>query len=255
MSTRMVFTALPGLPLVQPGDDLATLVLEGLQRADLTLQPGDVLGVAQKIVSKSEGRLRDLRQVTPSPEALELAEKSQKDARVVELLLGESRQVLRTRPGLIVVEHKLGFICANAGIDHSNVKGAAPGEWVLLLPADPDASAARLRKRLADQSGVGCGVVIVDSHGRAWRHGTVGAAIGLAGLPGLLDLRGCPDLFGRTLRVTQVGLADEIAAAASLLLGQADEATPVVHIRGVPHATGTGTMREIIRPEEEDLFR
>lgn len=253
----LILTPLPGLPLVQPGDDLSALILQGLQQAGLTLQDGDILVLAQKIVSKAEGRLVNLAQVTPSPRALELAAQTAKDPRLVEVILGESRSVLRTRPGTIIVEHRLGFVCASAGVDHSNVRGAdgCPDDWVLLLPQDPDASAQRLRQQLEAVSGVRLGVMIIDSHGRAWRLGTVGVAIGLAGMPGLVDLRGQPDLFDFRLQITQVGAADELAAAASLVMGQAAEGTPVVHVRGFPYPLREGSLQELLRPREQDLFR
>jgi coenzyme F420-0:L-glutamate ligase/coenzyme F420-1:gamma-L-glutamate ligase len=173
------------------------------------------------------------------------------------MILCESNQVLRVRPGVIIVEHRLGFVCANAGIDHSNVRGEGgePEDWVLLLPEKPDASAQALRQRLEEASGKRLGVSIIDSHGRAWRLGTVGAAIGLAGLPGVADLRGQPDLFGYRLQTTEVGVADELAAAASLVMGQAAEATPVVHARGFPYPLRQASLSEILRPREQDLFR
>lgn len=257
MSGQLTLTALPGLPMVRPGDDLAGLVLDGLDRAGLRLAAGDVLAVTQKIVSKAEGRLVHLTDVSPSAPAVALAEASGKDPRLAELILRESRRVLRTRPGLVVVEHRLGFVCANAGIDHSNVRGEgrdAEG-WVLLLPENPDRSAQTLRERIRRQTQVEVGVVIIDSHGRAWRLGTVGVAIGLAGIPGLDDLRGTPDLFGYRLQSTEVGVADEIAAAASLLMGQAAEGTPVVHLRGARFSRSDGKLSELLRPEDEDLFR
>jgi len=199
----------------------------------------------------------NLATVTPSLPALELSQKTEKDARVVELILQESNEVLRTRMGAIIVEHKLGFVCANAGIDHSNVAGAgdAAEEWVLLLPAEPDVSARKMRDEIKSKTGKQVGILIIDSHGRAWRNGTVGVAIGLAGLPGLEDLRGKPDLFGYTLQVTQVGVADELAAAASLMMGQAAEGTPVVHVRGFPYPMREGVLPELIRPKDQDLFR
>jgi coenzyme F420-0:L-glutamate ligase/coenzyme F420-1:gamma-L-glutamate ligase len=252
----LTLTPLPGLPLVSPGDDLALLILEALERAKITLREGDILVVAQKIVSKSEGCLVDLSQVEPSPQALELAERSAKDPRLVEIILRESRQVLRTRPGVVIVEHRLGFVCASAGVDHSNVHGASgqPENWVLLLPENPDASAAGLRGRLESASGVRLGVMIIDSHGRAWRMGTVGVAIGVSGLPALVDMRGWADLFDFRLQITQVGVADELAAAASLVMGQAAEGTPVVHVRGFPYPLREASMDELIRPRDQDLF-
>jgi coenzyme F420-0:L-glutamate ligase/coenzyme F420-1:gamma-L-glutamate ligase len=249
---RLVLTALPGIPLVVAGDDLAALTLAGLERAEMALEPGDVLVYASKVVAKAEGRTRRLDRVHPSPAAREIAAVCGKDPRLVELILSESRQVLRLRPGLIIVEHRLGFVCANAGIDHSNL---ADDEEVILLPADPDASAARLRQALAAATGVAPAVLINDSHGRAWRLGTVGVAIGVAGMMPLTDRRGTPDLFGRALQVTVLGTADEIAAAASLLQGAAAEATPIVHVRGVPFVAGEGRLADMIRPRHLDLFR
>ena len=257
MTSQMILTALPGIPLVFPGDDLAFLILESMERADLVLQEGDLLVVTQKVVSKVEGRLINLMEVDPSSEAIRLAEETNKDPRLVEVILNESRQVLRKRNGIIIVEHHLGFVCANAGVDHSNVQGeeGQQGEWVTMLPQNPDASAQKLRERLQAATGAEIGVIIIDSQGRAWRLGTVGIAIGVAGFPALLDLRGRPDLFGDPLRITQVGLADEVAAAASILMGQADEGIPVIHIRGLPYALREGMLDEILRPEEMDLFR
>jgi len=257
MVAQMILTALPDIPLVKPRDDLAALILDGLKRCALELEDGDVIVVAQKVVSKAEGRWVDLKSVRPSPEALELAAKTSKDPRLVQVILSESREVVRTRAALIIVLHRLGFVCANAGVDHSNVGGpnGDEGEWVLTLPEDPDRSAAELRRRLEQTGGARLGVLIIDSHGRAWRFGTAGVAIGVSGFPALLDLRGRPDLFGYILQVTQVGLADEVAAAASALMGQADEGRPVIHVRGLPYPLREGSVSELIRPSEEDLFR
>jgi coenzyme F420-0:L-glutamate ligase/coenzyme F420-1:gamma-L-glutamate ligase len=253
----LTFTPLPGIPLIRPGDDLVEIVLQAVQRSCVGLQDGDILVFAQKIVSKAEGRLVNLSGVVPSPRAVELAALVEKDARLVELVLQESKEVLRIRTGTIIVEHRLGFVCANAGIDHSNVAGEGDNkeEWVLLLPEHPDASAKDLRRRIEEISKARLGVMIIDSHGRAWRNGTVGVAIGLSGLPGLVDLRGNPDLFGFRLRITQVGVADELAAGASLLMGQADEGTPVIHVRGFPYALREGSFGELLRPKDQDLFR
>lgn len=245
------------MPLIRHGDNLADIVVEAIQETKITLEDNDILVFAQKIVSKAEGRAVNLAAVTPSPRALRLAEQIQKDARLVELILEESNEVLRTRPGTIIVEHRLGFVCANAGIDHSNVAGVgdATEEWVLLLPANPDRSAKTIQQEIQSKMGKQIGVLIIDSHGRAWRNGTVGAAIGVAGLPALEDLRGKPDLFGFTLRITQVGVADELAAAASLVMGQGAEGRPVVHVRGFPYPLREGSLRELIRPKGQDLFR
>jgi len=253
----MILTPLPGIPLISPGDDLASLILSAIEQAGLKLVDNDILVVAQKIISKAEGRLVNLESVTPSPRAWELAVQIEKDARFVELILRESAEVLRTRPGTIIVEHRLGFVCANAGIDHSNVggEGTPTDEWVLLLPENPDASARILRQRLEAVSGANLGLLIIDSHGRAWRLGIAGVAIGLSGVPGLVDLRGQPDLFGYTLRITQVGAADELAAAASLAMGQAAEGTPIVHVRGFPYPLRESCLAELLRPRDQDLFR
>ncbi len=257
MPAPLVLTPLQGIPLIRPGDDLGDILWRALLKNEIALQAGDILVIAQKIVSKSEGRLVNLREVAPSPQAVELARFTDKDERFVELVLRESRKVLRYRPGTLLVEHRLGFVCANAGIDHSNVEGpyGNPEEWVLLLPENPDASARRIRDALKERSGVSVGVLIIDSHGRAWRLGTVGVCIGVAGVPALVDLRGHPDLFGYQLRVTQVAAADELAAAASLVMGQADERTPVVHVRGFPYPLRESSFSELRRPEEQDLFR
>ena len=238
--TRLVFTALADLPHFQPGDDLARLTLDALARAGIELVGGDVLIFAQKVVSKVEGRVMDLRLVEPGARALELAAKTGKDPRLVELILAESHEVLRIRRDLIIVEHRLGFVCANAGIDHSNV-GEGGDDWALLLPEDPDSSAAQLAREFQAQSGAQVGVLIIDSHGRAWRLGTVGTCIGAAGFPALVDMRGQPDLYGRTLRTTQIGLADEIAAGASALMGQAAESRPIIHLRGLPYVLRSGS--------------
>lgn len=245
------------MPLIRQGDNLADILVRALTESDIQLQDNDILVLAQKIVSKAEGRTVNLTTITPSQRALELGNQTQKDARVVELILQESNQVLRTRVGAIIVEHKLGFVCANAGIDHSNVAGAGDSveEWVLLLPEDPDLSSRKMRDEIRSKTGKQIGILIIDSHGRAWRNGTVGVAIGIAGLPGLEDLRGKPDLFGYTLQVTQVGVADELAAAASLIMGQAAEGTPAVHVRGFPYPLRAAALQELIRPKDQDLFR
>jgi coenzyme F420-0:L-glutamate ligase/coenzyme F420-1:gamma-L-glutamate ligase len=251
MTGRLDLAAVPGLKLVAPGDDLGALIAAACARADLPLASGDVVVVAQKIVSKAEGRRVDLATVAPSPDAIRLAAETGKDARLVEVILRESVRVVRTRPGALIVEHRLGFVMAHGGVDQSNVEK----DGALLLPADPDGSAAALRARLLDLTGATVGVVINDSAGRAWRRGTVGIALGAAGLPALLDLRGRPDLFGRALEVTVVGFADEIAAAASLLMGQADEARPVVRVRGLAWSAPPLPAAAILRPAAEDLFR
>ncbi len=252
---RLQLIALPGIPLVQPGDDLGELIAAALDRADEALAGGDVIVVAQKIVSKAEGRYADLAQVEPTPRAIDLAAETDKDPRLVQLILDEANEVLRHRRGVLVVVHRLGFVMANAGIDSSNVGPDADGERVLLLPEDPDASSRRLRAALRRRYGVEVAVIVNDSVGRAWRNGTVGTALGAAGLPAVLDLRGRHDLFDRVLTATEVGLADEISAAASLLQGQADEGTPVVLLRGLELAGPGAKAAALLRPPAEDMFR
>lgn len=247
--------ALRDFPLVKPGDDLAAQISQSLTDNQLILQDGDIVVLAQKIVSKAENRYRALQDVTPRDEAVKLAQETGKDPRAVELVLQESNRVLRYRYGSIVVEHKLGFVHANAGIDQSNLPGNADSEMALLLPENPDANAHALRNSLQKTHGVKIGIVINDSFGRAWRLGTVGISIGVAGFDPLLDLRGQPDLFGRTLEITQVGLADEIAAAASLLMGQAGEGVPVVILRGLQLPEAEGTVQTLLRKPDEDMFR
>jgi coenzyme F420-0:L-glutamate ligase/coenzyme F420-1:gamma-L-glutamate ligase len=247
--------AVPGLPMIKAGDDLAALIAAGLDRAGVEPRAQDVIVIAQKIVSKAEGRLVELASVTPSPKAKTLAEEVQKDPRLVELILSESVRVVRSRPNVLIVEHRLGFVMANAGIDQSNVGPTDGVERALLLPVDPDGTAEALRAKLAARYGVPLAVLIIDSFGRAWRRGTAGVAIGASGLPALLDLRGNPDLFGRTLQVSISGFADEIASAASLVMGQGDEAQPVVLVRGLGWTAPANPAHELVRPASEDLFR
>lgn len=248
----LLLRPLRGIPSIAAGDDLVEVIIAALANSDERLRDEDVLVLTQKIVSKAEGRQIDLARVAPSDRAQKLASEAGKDARVVELILQESSEVLRCRPGLIIVVHRLGFILANAGIDQSNVDG---GNSVLLLPADPDASAASIRAGLRQRTGVDVALLIIDSIGRPWRLGTAGTAIGASGLPALVDLRGRPDLFGRHLETTTVGLADELAAAASIVMGQADEGRPIVLARGVPYAREESLARALLRPKDKDLFR
>lgn len=251
----MSLIALAGVPEIAAGDDLGEVVVNALETSVCNLNDGDVLVIAQKIVSKSEGRSVFLDEVTPSRGAIELAAEVDKDPRLVELILSESTEVLRKRPGVLVVVHRLGVVLANAGIDASNVGEADGRERVLLLPEDPDQSCDSLRTDLGRRTGVSVGVIINDSIGRAWRLGTVGIALGVSGLPGLVDLREQPDMHGRPLQVSETALADELAAAASLIMGQADEARPIVRARGVPYDRRDGSARELLRPADLDLFR
>jgi coenzyme F420-0:L-glutamate ligase / coenzyme F420-1:gamma-L-glutamate ligase len=255
MSQEVTLSALSGIKLIEPGNDLGAITVAALQANGLVPEEGDVLVVAQKIVSKAEGRYVDIASVQASERAISLAAEVDKDPRFVEVVLSEAKRVVRYRPGLLIVEHRLGFVMANAGIDHSNVAAEDGVERVLLLPVDPDGSAHALRQHLMNAFGVGIGVIVSDSFGRAWRKGTVGVALGAAGLPALIDLRGHPDLFGRELLVTETGFADEIAAAAGLLMGQADEAVPIVLVRGLGWSAPDQPAAALVRPAEHDLFR
>jgi coenzyme F420-0:L-glutamate ligase/coenzyme F420-1:gamma-L-glutamate ligase len=255
MPNRVEIIGLAGVPIVQPGDDLAALAIAALVDAAIAPEPGDVLVVAQKIVSKAENRFVDVASVTPSDAARQLAEETKKDAHFCEVVLSEAKRVVRHRDNLIIAEHRRGWVMANAGIDHSNVAPGDGHERVLLLPSDPDASARGLREELVASYGVPIAVIISDSFGRPFRRGTVGIALGSAGLPALIDWRGHPDLFGRPLEVTETGFADEIAAAASLVMGQADEAMPMVLVRGLSWTAPEAAAAALVRPPEHDLFR
>ena len=267
IAARVELNALPGLPIVEPGDDLVACIRRGLHAAAIELADCDVLVVASKLISRSNNRFVDLAQVTAGAEAQELAQRVDKDPRLVELILGESVAVSRAVPGVLIVRHRLGYVSANAGMDSSNATPghAQPGSgpWVLLLPEDPDAAARDLRRRLEASMGVRLGVIVSDSFGRPFRRGTVGTALGVAGLPALNDMRGSRDLGGRELQYTQTALADQLAAAADLVAGQADEARGVIHVRGVrwdpsdhqgqPSDGPTGA-RALLRPMDQDLY-
>ncbi|HXP05852.1 MAG TPA: coenzyme F420-0:L-glutamate ligase [Stellaceae bacterium] len=255
MADRVEIIGLHGVPMVKPGDNLHALTVSALVDADMALEADDVLVVAQKIVSKAEGRFVDIATVTPSDRAIKLAEQTGKDPRFVEVVLSESKRIVRHRANLIIAEHTRGWVMANAGIDHSNVAPGEGHERVLLLPLDPDASARALREELVASYGVPVAVIISDSFGRPWRRGTVGIALGSAGLPSIIDWRGHPDLFGRPLEVTETGFADEIAAAASLVMGQAAEAMPIVLVRGLHWVAPEADAGALVRPPEHDLFR
>ncbi len=235
---------LPGIPLVKKGDDLAALIVDGLSHADVQPREGDIFVLAQKIVSKAEGRMVNLASVEPSLRAIDVAYETDKDPRLVELVLSETHHIVRARPGLLLVEHRLGFVMPNAGIDMSNVGGL---DQALLLPVNPDASAAALRKKLSATFGVDVAVIINDSVSRPWRKGSCGVAIGSAGLPVVNDLRGTTDLFGRVLQTSVTGFADEISAAASLLMGQCDEGRPIVVMRGLPWKKTDSGVSDILR--------
>lgn len=252
---RLTLTALLGLPVVRAGDDLVPLILAGLERAGLQLEGGDVVVVTSKLVSRVEGRVLDLRSVEPSERALAVAATVKKDARLVEAILRESESISRMAKEVLVVRHRLGMTIANAGIDRSNVDpSAGEGETVLLLPIAPDESAERIRRGLYEATGAHIGVVLTDSFGRPFRLGTVGAAIGIAGMPALWDQRGRKDLFGRPLETTITALGDQIAAAADLVAGQAGESRPVVHIRGLAFPFSNGRAQDLVRPKDQDLY-
>ena len=252
------FTVAPlsGIGLVKPGDDLAALLLTAVRAAGQRLENGDVLAVAQKIVSKAEGRQVLLDDVEPSPAARALAAETDKDPRLVQLILDESTDVVRKKPGVLIVRHRLGLVGAHAGVDQSNINHG-DGAAALLLPAAPDASAERLRAGLAGATGKAVGVIITDSANRPWRLGTVGIAIGAAGVAVLDDRRGGADLYGRELKVTLANRADAIAAAATLVMGETTEATPAALVRGLPPADAGPSQRaaDSVRPLADDLFR
>jgi coenzyme F420-0:L-glutamate ligase/coenzyme F420-1:gamma-L-glutamate ligase len=255
MNRALQLIPLQDFPLVQPGDELDRLLRESLQQNQLVLESGDVLVLAQKIVSKAEGRYVRLADVEPGSEALALAAQADKDPRQVELILRESAEVVRVRPGVIIVEHRLGYVHANAGIDKSNIPFDGEDPQVLLLPEDPDASAQRLLESLTADTGVELALIINDSAGRAWRNGTVGFALGCAGLEPVSNQIGDLDLFGRELEVTEVAVADELAAAASFVMGQAAEACPVVLVRGARWQASAAGSRALLRERSMDLFR
>ncbi|MBN9478816.1 MAG: coenzyme F420-0:L-glutamate ligase [Bordetella sp.] len=243
-----------GIGEITRGCDLARLILDAAGGSDWIFADNDVVVLAQKIVSKAEGRTRRLGDIQPSRAATELAGKTFKDARLVELMLQESDEIVRQKPGVVVVAHRRGWIMANAGIDQSNIAGG--DETILLLPEDPDQTAASLREAVRAATGALVGVVIADSFGRAWRKGTTGVSLGSAGFEALEDWRGLADRHGRVLAHTEIARADEIAAAAGLLMGQADEGRPLLFMRGVPiRPSDTGASADLIRPKAEDMFR
>jgi coenzyme F420-0:L-glutamate ligase/coenzyme F420-1:gamma-L-glutamate ligase len=238
----VTLTAVKGLPLIEPGGDLGAILIDGIRRAGIAPRDRDVLVIAQKVVSKAEGRYVELRDVVPSP-------------RVVEVILSEAREVVRYREGVLIVAHRLGFVMANAGVDQSNIEHRDGNDRVLLLPANPDASCAMLKVQMDQAFSADLGIVINDSFGRPWRNGVVGVALGSAGLPSLLNLIGTLDLFGRPMRVTEVAFADEIAAAASMLMGQGREGLPLVHVRGLEWDACPRSAAALVRPKEQDMFR
>lgn len=248
---QLILIPIHGIPFIQPGDDLVKIILGRLKVSGNRLKCGDILVLTQKIVSKAEGTMVDLRSCHPSPKAIQLAQSCGKDARLLELILQESKKILRQSLDLIITEHKTGWVCANAGIDYSNV----PGEYVTLLPKDPDQTAKKIRQRVKELSGVEIAVIISDSHGRPFRKGAIGVALGSSGIRALVDKRGEEDLFHYRLKSTEIALGDELASAASLLMGETNEGIPVVIIRGLKYPKGRSKALDLIRPEETDLFR
>ncbi len=239
--------------MISPGDHLAEQILHALDANRIILQSGDVLVIAQKIISKAEDRCIELATINPSNEAILLAKEVDKDPRIVELILSESDSVMRKKPGVLITRHRLGLVGAHAGIDQSNVDHAA-GESALLLPRDPDASASKLLAELMQHAGVQLGLIISDSMNRPWRMGTVGCAIGSAGISVLDDYRGGTDIFGRELKVTLINRADAIASAATLVMGETTEKIPLVIVRGFSPEKSDSTAKDIIRPLDEDMF-
>lgn len=253
--TAVSFTALEGIPDVAVGADLGGLLVQALDANRLQPLERDVLVVAQKIVSKADGRYLDLDDVTPSPRALELARATGKDPRVVEVVLSEATDVIRVAPNVLIVRHRLGYVMANAGIDRSNIGPAGERERVLLLPLDPDAAAERLRKFLSERYGVQLAVLVSDSFGRPWRNGVVNVALGVAGLPAVIDRRGETDRYGRVLEMTEVAFADAVAAGAALVMGEGAEGKPAVLVRGLAWSAAPTDGQRLIRPAREDLFK
>jgi coenzyme F420-0:L-glutamate ligase/coenzyme F420-1:gamma-L-glutamate ligase len=251
---RVEYHAIPGIPGIAPGDDLAVVIRQAMQAGGLSLETGDIVVIAQKIVSKTENRYVKLAEVQPSEAARQLAAAVGKDPRFIEVVLSESTEVVKHRPNVVITAHRLGFVMANAGIDQSNIEHGDE-EHVLLLPCDPDGAARDLKAALDAAFGVKIGVIINDSFGGAWRNGVVGVALGAAGVPSLKSQIGVPDLFGRTLRVTEVAVADEIAAGASLLMGQAGEGLPVVLVRGLKLSGPDLPVAALLRPKHRDMFR
>lgn len=256
MDARSVtITALTGIPPVRPGDDIAAILTDALDRVGLAPADQDVVVVAQKIVSKAEGRYAYLDRVSPSKKATQLAKATGKPASYVELILQESDEIVRHRDGVIIAAHRLGLVLANAGIDRSNVEQDETGERVLLLPLDPERSAADIKAKLDAHFRANIGVIIADSVGRAWRLGSIGIAIGAVGVPSLIDLRGEPDLNGRPLEVSLTGFADAVSAAAQLLMGEGAEGRPAALVQGLRWNAPDRPASALVRPRHEDMFR
>ncbi|MBO68914.1 MAG: coenzyme F420-0:L-glutamate ligase [Acidiferrobacteraceae bacterium] len=255
LGLTLTITVIDRFPLVEVGDDIVEMTVSCLSRQGIDIQSGDVIAFAQKIVSKAEDRAVYLHDIDPGPKAIDLGHQTGKDPRLVELILSESEDIIRHIPDLIISAHRLGIVLANAGIDHSNVGPSDHGDQVLLLPRDPDSTSEKYRQQFFDRTGKEVGILITDSAGRAWRNGTIGVAIGLAGFSAIKDHRGKPDLFGTLLTSSEEAIADELACAANLMQGQASEGRPVVLIRGAPVERATSSAQELVRRKEFDLFR
>ena len=255
--SELTITQIIGVPLIQPGDNIAKIIFDAIKNQNTKIEEGNILVVTSKIISKAENRLRNISEVSTSENANIIGAATFRDPRLVELILSESNEVVRATRQAIIVEHHSGFICANAGIDHSNVRGnyGNNDDWYLLLPEDSDRSANIIREYFLEKTGINVGVLIVDSHGRPWRKGTVGAVIGVSNVPAIVDLRGHTDIFGYKLRISEVAAADELAGAASLMMGQADEMIPAVLIKGFPYALRSSSTQELLRTKNSDLFR
>ena len=255
--SQLIFTQLLNIPLINEGDNIAEILFASAQNQSVEFDSSDILAVTSKIVSKAEGRIVNLNEVIPADDAIRLGKETKRDPRLMQLLLSESKEIVRASEQAIIVEHNLGFICANAGIDHSNVQGnyGNKEDWFLLLPKSPDDSAEKIRTYIKEKTEKDIGVIIIDSHGRPWRKGTVGVIIGTSRVPALIDLRGKTDLFGYHLKISEISAADELAGAASLMMGQADEKIPAIHIRGFPYPLCDSSITDILRSKKMDLFR
>jgi len=255
--SELIFSQLLNIPLIKEGDNIAEILYAAAINQSIEFEDGDILAVTSKVISKAEGRIINLTEVIPSSEAIKLGEETKRDPRLMHLLLAESKEIIRSSEQAIIVEHNLGFICANAGIDHSNVQGPYGNkeDWFLLLPKFPDYSAEKIREYIKKATDKEIGVIIIDSHGRPWRKGTVGVIIGTSQVPALIDLRGKTDMFGYHLKISEISAADELAGAASLLMGQADEKIPAIHIRGFPYSLCDSSITDVLRPKKMDLFR
>ena len=254
--SKLEVSALNHVPSIKKGDDIAEIILKSLHKDSLQLKDNDIVVIAQKIISKAEGCLVDLESIAASSESIQIAERTDKDPRLVELIIQESKEIIRIEKGVIIAEHRLGHILANAGIDQSNIDHKLGKETVLLLPKNPNRSAKKIKEQIENQTSKTIGVIITDSMGRPWRLGTIGHAIGSSGVKTIVDLRQKgTDLFDRKLQTTVIGLADQIASAATLIMGESNEGKPIVLVKGIDMPSDSDTVDDLIRPKEEDLFR